>query len=655
MRTTKLFACDFETTVYENQEYTEVWSSACIELKRNAKPYIFHSLTEQFDFFKSLKCDIIAYYHNLKFDGSFWINYLLNNDYKNAYKFNELDVQDTTKLSFKDMPNRSFNYTISSFGQWYQVIIKENGYKIELRDSLKLFPFSLKEVGKAFKTEHQKLEMEYTGYRYAGCEITDEEKKYIENDVYVLQEALMQFFSEGHKRLTIGACCMDEFKRIWGTEYRSYFEDLTELQYPDRYKGSHWNDNVENVDQYIRKSYKGGWCYVVKGKENKIYRNGITLDVNSLYPYVMSAASNNKYPVGKPYEFWKGNLIPENAIGNDKYFFVRVKCRFKIKNGYLPFIQIKDSFLYRSNEMLESSLPKDKKGNYIYTIEIDNKYITPYVILTLTETDYYRFLEFYNVYDFEILDGCYFNAVQAKWLFDEYIKKYKKLKETSTGGRRTIAKLFLNNLYGKLSSSKISDFKIAFLKEDGSTGYVNIMREDKEAGSIAIASAITSYARDYTIRTAQANYYGKNKPGFIYSDTDSIHCDLPLSEIKNVNLHDTEFGAWKCEGEWDIGKFIRQKTYVEHIIKENRKEVTPYYDFKCAGMPKRCKDLLTYSIEGVIPNEKLTENEREFLCVKRTINDFNYGLIIPSKLIPKNIKGGVILTETTFELKERKI
>ena len=142
MKITKIFACDFETTVYENQEYTEVWSSACIELKKNAKPYIFHSLKEQFDFFKSLKCDIIAYYHNLKFDGSFWINYLLNNDYKNAYEFNELDVQDTTKLSFKDMPNRSFNYTISSFGQWYQVIIKENGYKIELRDSLKLFPFS---------------------------------------------------------------------------------------------------------------------------------------------------------------------------------------------------------------------------------------------------------------------------------------------------------------------------------------------------------------------------------------------------------------------------------------------------------------------------------------------------------------------------------
>lgn len=264
-------------------------------------------------------------------------------------------------------------------------------------------------------------------------------------------------------------------------------------------------------------------------------------------------------------------------------------------------------------------------------------------------------MEYYNVYDFEILDGCYFNAVQAKWLFDEYIKKYKKLKETSTGGRRTIAKLFLNNLYGKLASSKISDFKIAFLKEDGSTGYVNIMREDKEAGSIAIASAITSYARDYTIRTAQANYYGKNKAGFIYADTDSIHCDLPLEHIKNVNLHDTEFGAWKCEATWDIAKFIRQKTYVEHIIKENGKEVTPYYDFKCAGMPKRCKDLLTYSIEGVIPDEKLTEKECEFLSVKRTINDFNYGLIIPSKLIPKNIKGGVILAETTFELKERKI
>lgn len=654
MSRVKYFACDFETTVFENQEYTEVWASACIELKDNSIPHIFHSISAQFDYFLSLNSNVVGYYHNLKFDGSFWVNFLLSNGFKNAFQIDEEDINNTVKLKRKEMPDRSFNYTISSFGQWYSLTVFINGYYIEFRDSLKLFPFSLKEVGKAFKTPHQKLEMEYEGYRYSGCEITDEERKYIENDVYVLKEALMSFFSEGHDRLTIGACCMDEFKHIWGKEYRSYFKNLTEIKYPDRFKGKEWNEAIENLDGYIRKSYKGGWCYVVKGKEKIIHKNGITLDVNSLYPYVMSGASGNRYPVGEPLEFWRGNYIPDECKRNDRYFFVRIKCRFKLKEGYLPFIQIRDSFLYRSNEMLETSEPLDfRTGKRIKYFKKNGKKVIPYVKLTLTQTDYYRFIEFYNVYDLEILDGCYFESVEARWLFDEYIKKYKKQKETSTGGKRTIAKLFLNNLYGKLASSTISDFKVAFLKEDGSNGFFNVFDNNKEAGSIAIASAITSYARDYTIRAAQANYYGKDKRGFIYADTDSIHCDLNLSEVKGIKLHDTEFGYWKCESEWDIAKFIRQKTYVEHVIKENGKEVKPYYEFKCAGMPKRCKDLLTYSIEGVIPNEKLTENEREFLSVKRTINDFNYGLIIPSKLIPKNIKGGVILTETTFELKER--
>ena len=50
----------------------------------------------------------------------------------------------------------------------YSITIKVNNHTIELRDSLKLIPLSVKEIGKAFKTKHQKLDMEYEGYRYSG-------------------------------------------------------------------------------------------------------------------------------------------------------------------------------------------------------------------------------------------------------------------------------------------------------------------------------------------------------------------------------------------------------------------------------------------------------------------------------------------------------
>ena len=64
----KYFMGDFETTVYKGQVNTEVWASACVELfTEDVK--IFHSIGEQFDYFKSLKQNIIVYYHNLKFNG----------------------------------------------------------------------------------------------------------------------------------------------------------------------------------------------------------------------------------------------------------------------------------------------------------------------------------------------------------------------------------------------------------------------------------------------------------------------------------------------------------------------------------------------------------------------------------------------------------
>ena len=67
----RYFACDFETTVYKGQVNTEVWASASVELFTE-DVQIFHSIEDQFKYFVSLKSNIIAYYHNLKFDGAPW-------------------------------------------------------------------------------------------------------------------------------------------------------------------------------------------------------------------------------------------------------------------------------------------------------------------------------------------------------------------------------------------------------------------------------------------------------------------------------------------------------------------------------------------------------------------------------------------------------
>jgi len=645
------FVGDFETTVYKGQTYTEVWASGLVELY-SEEAIILHSIEETFDYIANLGGNIRVYYHNLKFDGNFWLALLLNkSDYKQAYYTVIKDGEETLEwYKDDDMPKKSFKYSISDKGQWYTIIIRTDKIFIEIRDSLKLLPFSVRKIGKDFKTKHQKLDMEYTGFRYAGCEITPEEEEYLKNDLYVVKEALEIMFDEGHNKLTIGSCCLEEYKKLMTKPlFESSFPNMYDYKLDEKVYG------VPNAGEFIRKSYRGGWCYVVKGKENKIYDEGVTADVNSLYPSVMSSESGYAYPVGEP-TFWVGNKIPKEALSRDKYFFVKIRTRFYLKENYLPFIQIKGNYLYRGTECLETSDVYNKKtGKYSqYYYDDLGKLHDTRVTMTMTMVDLRLFLEHYNIKEFEILSGCYFNAIVG--IFDDYIDKYKRIKLVEKGAKRQLAKLFLNNLYGKMASSTDSSFKIAYINENGGVSFYSVKANDKKPGYIPIGSAITSYARNFTIRAAQMNYYGKDKPGFIYADTDSIHCNLKPSELKGIKVDPVNFCCWKLEATWDKAIFVRQKTYIEHVIEEDLKPIEkPFYNVKCAGMPDKCKNFFIKSVTQDFDDEylkDLTEEEVEFVKKERKISDFKVGLSVPGKLRPVRIRGGVLLVDTPYVMRE---
>lgn len=656
----RYFMGDFETTVYKGQVNTEVWASALVELFSD-KVTILHSIAETFDYLVALNCNVVVYYHNLKFDGAFWLSYLLvDKKFTQAYdKIGDKETDVKWKQQFK-MFNNTFKYSISDRGTWYSIIVKVKNHFIEIRDSLKLLPFSVKRIGESFGTKHKKLDMEYTGFRYAGCEITKEEQEYIANDVLVVKEALEIMFKQGHNKLTIGSCCLEEYKKICRSSLEIQL-DYAEM-FPNLYdfKIDKQEHNYDNAGDWLRKSYRGGWCYLVKGKENKIKTNGTTADVNSLYPSMMSSKSGNKYPIGLP-KFWTGNFIPEEALKENMYYFVRIKTRFYIKDNYLPFIQVKGDLKYKGTESLETSdVYNHENDDYFpYYIDKNGNIQQAKVELTLTMTDYQLIKEHYELVDFEIIDGCYFYSMVG--IFDEYINKYAKIKKESKGALRELAKLFLNNLYGKMASSTDSSFKIAYVKDDKSIGFMQVVENEKKPGYIAIGSAITSYSRNFTIRAAQKNYYGAEKRGFIYADTDSIHCDLLPQEIKGIEVDDKEFCCWKLESCWDKAIFTRQKTYIEHVTHENLiplDESKQYNNIKCAGMPKKCKDLFELSMQGTADvNENWSDEEKEFLFDKdnnpivRDYSDFKVGLKVPDKLRPIRIRGGVLLVNTTYEMR----
>ena len=81
-------------------------------------------------------------------------------------------------------------------------------------------------------------------------------------------------------------------------------------------------------------------------------------------------------------------------------------------------------------------------------------------------------------------------------------------------------------------------------------------------------------------------------------------------------------GAWKHEGTFEKAKFIRQKCYIEQM--EGEIQIT------CAGLPKQCYDFVSWE-------------------------NFKTGFTCGGKLTFKHVKGGVILVETDFTIKEEKV
>lgn len=613
----KKYVADFETTVFVDQKYTEVWSAAITEIGNDdeSKVEVFHRIDSFMLYLKHMKSPTVMF-HNLKFDGEFIVSWLLSNGFKFAHDKKP-----------QDLVYGEFTTLISGMGQWYNIKVMSDTL-ITFADSLKLLPFSVSAIGKAFKTKHQKLEMEYTGYRYAGCAITEGEMKYIKNDVLVMSEALDIFLKEGHKKSTIGSCCLEEYKATQDIFDLEMIKPLTEYELDETKFGA------STYDAYIRKSYRGGWCYGKPDELGKLQGNGFVLDVNSLYPSVMHSCSGSYYPVGIP-KILKVDHIPDSLMTTaNKYWFVRFTCRFKIKEGYLPFVQIKHSPFYKGTESLATS-------DYFFNGEWHNSYIDDdgnevelKPELTMTCIDFKLFLEHYQVYNLTIKDMAIFETRTG--LFDDYIDKWIEIKKNSSGATRTIAKLFLNNLYGKMATNSRCTNKVPYV-EDGVVNYLINVTDDKTAGYIPIGSAITSWARNFTIRAAQKNY-----DRFIYSDTDSLHCKGDVSEAVGIKLDDGDLCCWKHESDFTEALFVRQKTYIE--------KTSDGYAVTCAGMPKRCKNLFLASM-GVIEVDPKTEKEKEFLSVKRTMQDFKQGLNIPSKLLPKRIKGGVVLLDSTFEMR----
>lgn len=395
----KKYVADFETTTLPND--CRVWAYAIVDIEDVDNVEIGTSIEGFIEWCSRQKGSPKIFFHNLKFDLSFVMDALFR-----------MGFEHTTENS--DRQSNTFNTMISDKGLVYQCEIifyrkGKNIRKVVLQDSLKLIPLKVKDIPKAFGLEESKGEIDYERHNYLppNSPISDEEKDYIIHDVVIVAKALNFMFDHGMNRMTVGSCALNGYKEMIGKKiFKRWFP-------------------TPEYHEDVRQSYRGGFTYLEPQFASIPVKEGITLDVNSLYPSVLRS-HDCPLPFGTPIFFqgkYKNNpLYP--------LYTQMLSCQFELKPGKIPTLQIKHSLSFRGNEYLRSSNGEE-------------------VTICLNSVDLKLFFEHYNVYNVTYHSGWMFKA--SVGMFDEYVDHWTEVKikagKEGNKGMRSIAKMMLNSLY----------------------------------------------------------------------------------------------------------------------------------------------------------------------------------------------------------------
>lgn len=515
--------------------------------------------------FKQKSC--LFYFHNLKFDGAFLLNHLLQNGFC---------INDSEE-------DRSISTLITDRLTWYTFTVYYNGHKYKFRDSLKKIIGSLEQAAKDFDLPTRKGEIEYDKYRPEGYEATAEEIDYCHNDTEILADIMKFYYDNGMTSMTNASDAMKKYKEIIGEKaYQHYFPVLD-----------------KDIDDFIRRSYKGGFCFVNPKFKNKFLHNIYCYDVKSMYPSVMA---QKPLPYG----------IPVHYIGQYKYneqfplYIQEIEVDCDLKQGFIPSIQTKTFFSIKLQ----------------YLTSTEGRLIR----LVLTSLDLERLKKDYNIHEIHYLQGYMFQA--STDLFKEYVMKFFLLKEQSKGAKKMLYKIYLNSLYGKFAMA--TERSQAYPEiVDGANKYIKTEKEIVDATYTAVACFITSWARN---KLLEGIY--KNIKQFVYCDTDSIHLLKPavgLNEGKQLGQFAIEHGYYEnkiAKTNVTIGKYLGQKCY----ILAEKKDGKTIEIKKVAGAPSKVKEQINFK-------------------------NFKYNFSSDANLYPKyrvkNVRGGVVLVPTSFTIKNK--
>ena len=584
----------------------ETYQESIDEAKLYAMGYYTRNNMEIFYIDKTLNSDQVAiscldslltekfhmytfYIHNLgKFDGIFLLRILvrLRKNYPDIWDYNT-DFKDN-KILYLDISKK----------------VGKKKYRIKIHDSLLMLNASLDELCKTFDTNIKKgifpynfvkrdtlfyigvkpdygfynnvkkeeynnipfvnnVKPDYNSYNNITREeynnipsvscwsVENETIKYLKDDLISLYQVIDKFkyqvFIDYHTHIT-------KSLTISGLALNIFLNKFYNNNIPLINKKSIYND--------IKESYYGGITEVYKpyGEDLNFY------DVNSLYPY----CGLNPLPGLKC--VYIDNINKD--ISDCKNFFGFYKCIIDAPDNYLGYLPV------RSKEGI--IMPTGSITGWYFSEELKFAHEQGCKIQVISG---YKFNKEYNV-------------------FKEYIDRFYKIKSTTGSSvTRMVAKSLLNNLIGRFGlnidktvtrlisyqeyqeilqykqvhnvvfiddevlvthSKDVSiqiceehnvDYNQALINDIKYAKHSNISERQYNAVSIAIASAVTAYARIY-MQKVKLNIL-KNGGSLFYTDTDSIITDIELDK-SNVG---PDIGQFKLVDKIKEGYFITSKTY----------------------------------------------------------------------------------------------
>lgn len=725
---------------------TETWAFAVCPISKNPKRedvITWNSMDKAMTtLLGGLFNNSLIFFHNMAYDGKQMVDWLFKHGYR--HRPIERATKDTVKMGnleeFDFIAEKdTFGVSISGQGQWYEMVIATNIKKgsylkqvwddeneevdyvetdvyevVVIRDSLKILPFSVDAISDSLKTKFKKLKgsIDYTLDRYSGWNITPTEQKYIDNDVLVMAEAMYLIRKMHVTEMTIGSHAFKQFKKM---NYSGKGKKQTTNKFIEgRYRLEFPELDTEQ-DKFLRKAYYGAITYnkyddnyvnltdpnfkVKKGtrdlsdEEMKQLKNGdfymYKYDVNSMYPTVMyydtERASNDtlfdfKYPYGSPMELEDEDDCLYKSYSDEYCVIFEAEMTFKVKPDHMNWFQAKQT----TAEFARKDFIKECNHPTSFTI---------------TDVDFEQLQKHYEITSFNFVKGYYFKSKRG--IFNKYIDYWYDMKNKAKAENNDVmyllSKLMLNNLYGKFSQKILRDSAIPTLNGD----VIKFETSDYElnTGYVPLGAYITAYARRYLVESIQENW-----DRFLYCDTDSM---VLLGQAKGITIGD-RLGDWDLEGVSQIGRFVRQKTYIMYGFKKsvpangykvsdeddygfdyedvdgistipssntgklNRKTIKfktspdgthwvydAKLDIKACGCPVGTKERMKYEVTFVnggdvifLPLEK--DSNDNIISKKRSpidvIERFTYGLIEAGKLSKKTVNGGSILFETTFAI-----